>query len=111
MLTYDELNAMLKTRPTKKLANNTYLRREGDNLVIRLHATDILTYSPDGCITYDTGGWMTNTTKDRFNKYGPVHIYQVNWSWYFDMEDGSFYEYQDGMTLQPNDPWQERSAA
>ncbi len=73
-MNYEEARSLLvdargKERATKKLAHNTYLRREGSDFVIRLHATDIITYHADGSITLDSGGWQTVTTKDRFNRF------------------------------------------
>ncbi len=51
----------------KKVGNNTWLRRDGDSISMRLHATDIVTVNPDGKITLNSGGWRTPTTKGRMN--------------------------------------------
>lgn len=81
------------------IANNTvrYTRPDG-TVVIRLHHTDILMFSADGkeC-TYDTAGWKTVTTKDRFNRFGPVRVYSDRGQWY--MNGNKANPYHDGITL------------
>ena len=57
---------------SRKLANNTYLvRRDADEVVVRLHSTDVLTFFADGRIRVDTGGYHTITTVDRINAFLP----------------------------------------
>lgn len=73
-MTYHEADAQLNGRchEHRKLQNSTYLeRRPGSDIAVRLHQTDVLTFSPDGAITLDSGGWDTVTTKDRMNAYLP----------------------------------------
>lgn len=69
----------------KKVGNNTYLEdRQYPEVAIalRLHATDILTWYPDGRIKFDTGGWLTVTTKARMNEWaGPFGINSVRGVW------------------------------
>ncbi len=56
----------------RKLANNTVAIRRDDGIAVQLHKTDVLTFHSDReTVTYDTGGWLTVTTKDRFNTFGP----------------------------------------
>jgi hypothetical protein len=50
-----------------KLSHNTYVREDGDAIVVKFHATDIIRISPDGTVTLDTGGWRSVTTKQRMN--------------------------------------------
>lgn len=98
----------------RKIANNTTVeRREGDNIAVRLHATDVVTYHPDGSVTLDSGGWRTYTTKDRMNAFGPALVWQDQGEWevgiFRPREDGSRYygewidsaQYRDGMTIEP----------
>lgn len=71
-MNYQEADAKLQGRcsQSRKLANNTYLKRRwNDAIAVRLHATDILTFYPDGRIEVSTGGWDTVTTRDRINTY------------------------------------------
>jgi hypothetical protein len=70
-MNYTEAVKKLGTRDSRKLCNNTYLQRRVDgNIVVKLHATDVLIFRPDDSVEYQTGNWHTNTTKDRMNSYG-----------------------------------------
>lgn len=68
----------------KPIANNTraYRHPSGD-VVLRLHSTDILTFTSDGSVRYDASGWTTTTTKQRFNAYGPdgYRVYSDRGQW------------------------------
>jgi len=70
---YQQMSAQLTRRPRLKIDNNTYLLR-GDNgaIHVRLHQTNIVTYSPDGTATFNTGGWPTRTTRDRIDAWIPA---------------------------------------
>lgn len=81
--------ALLNGRQTKKLAPNTYARREVNGAVaIRYHGTDIVTVDPSGVVRVTNGGWKTSSTKERINwllgllgiKWG---ISQRAFSWYW----------------------------
>jgi hypothetical protein len=66
MFTYDSLAKYLGSRETKLIKRSqlqTSVRQEGDNLVIRLVDTDIMTYYPDRRISLYAGQWRTVTTK------------------------------------------------
>lgn len=54
---YAQADSLLTGRNAKsrKLANNTYLERHDDSIVIRLHNTDIVFYFPDGRIVFTSG--------------------------------------------------------
>jgi hypothetical protein len=98
-MNYTELNNELQGRckQSRKLANNTYAKRYDDCLAIRLHATDIITFYPDGRVIYNTNGWETVTTKQRLNEYGHrgIHVYQRRGNWY--INDGIIY--RDGIDV------------
>ena len=70
-MTYAEADQSLqgRNRESRKIANNTYLHREGEDIAIRLHNTDIVRFKPNGDIVLDSGGWLTVTTKQRMNEY------------------------------------------
>lgn len=75
--TYAEALALLGSKPSRKLENNTYLVRlmDGSNaLAVRLHRTNVVTYHADGRIELNTGTWYTVTTKDRIHKYTPASL-------------------------------------
>jgi hypothetical protein len=72
-MNYSSADAMLqgRCRESRKLGNNTYLLRGNDEIAVKLHATHVLTFFKNGSIRIATGGWNTNTTKDRINSYIP----------------------------------------
>lgn len=103
--THDTLAAMLATTRgpgrdrARKLGNNTYAeRRDDDAIAIRLHTTDVLTFYRDGRVTYDTGEWMTVTTKARMNTYGPAIVGSDRGVWTA-RYGGRDYAYADGLTV------------
>lgn len=76
----DYLTASLKLtgrcKDQRKLCNNTYLiRRSDEEIAVRLHATDVVTFHADGSIDIGTGGWNTVTTKDRINAYCAIRVW------------------------------------
>lgn len=80
---------LLAKRDSKKLANNTYLkRRENGDIAVMLHQTDIITLKPDYAVL-NSGGWRTVTTKARLNAYSLAGISQKQSVWY--LHDGSAY--------------------
>lgn len=83
MLTYTECKAKLGNRSSLKLANNTYLERCGSRQFgIYLHGTRVVTISANGTYTVTTGGYKTETTKDRINEFSPARIFQKNGEWF-----------------------------
>ena len=82
MKTYADALAKLNGRKSRKIANNTYLRKEeSGNIVVRLHSTDIITFTPDDLVTLNSGGWKTVTTKARMNEFSPFQIAQEKGVW------------------------------
>lgn len=120
---YEELDQFINQgrspREGRTLANNTRAeRRDRGEIAIRYHQTDILTFSPEGWVRYETGGWHTSTTKDRFNRFGVegVHIWQTNHVWFVGIRgrtnpgsqtiwEGNPLRYFDGMTFTPRDEY------
>lgn len=82
----------------KKIANNTYARLwHMGAVVIVLHDTAVVTFFPDGRVKLDSGGFQTQTTRDRMRACGvdigcAGGIVAVHWH-------GHSYAYRDGMTL------------
>lgn len=108
-MTYQEANAKLtgRNRDRRKLANNTYLERRGEEIAIRLHATDIMTFRQDGSTVLNSGGWKTVTTKSRMNEYLAYNYYiqQERGQWYI-VQRGVYSNklavYADGMVIHAN---------
>jgi len=103
---YADYDARLQGRNAtrRKIANNTYLeRREDGSIVVRLHATDVVTVYRDDTCMLNTGGWLTVTTKDRMNTYGPVSVHSVKGIWYVARWHAGRYEtlgrYFDGIRI------------
>ena len=59
-------------RDRRKVAHNTYAHRVADGVAIRLHATDVVTFTDAGTVRLDSGGWRTKTTRDRLHRYAPA---------------------------------------
>mgnify|MGYP001302721076 CR=1 FL=1 len=96
---YQRLDGKLR-RPTKKVANNTYLIRHDDRLAVRFHLTEIVTAYPDGRVVVNSGGWKPGgyqqapgwrmepgtTTMSRMNDWlcSGWRIYKLKheWFWY-----------------------------
>lgn len=117
---YADLDAKLTGRcsQSRKVANNTYLERrpEGD-IAVRLHATDVVTFHPDGTVTLNSGGWLTVTTKARINDYLPGGIvlssikgrwylvysghgeYDAEGNWHYVKSERPAVPYSDGVTI------------
>lgn len=47
-----------------------------------MHATDVVTYRPDGSAELNSGGWRTVTTKERINTFSPARVYSDKGRWY-----------------------------
>mgnify|MGYP005825807367 FL=1 len=92
MRTYQEATDRLGTRDSRKVGNNTYLVRRGDNIALRLHRTDVVTFQPDNSVVLDSGGWLTVTTKNRMNEV--VRVYSEKGKWY-----AEGIPYADGMVI------------
>jgi hypothetical protein len=74
-----------RTRPSRerrKIQNNTWVERRGDDIAIRLHATDVILFKANGHVVLDTGGYFTHTTKDRINGHGPIRVYSERGTWF-----------------------------
>jgi hypothetical protein len=109
MQSYTEADAVLtgRCRERRKVANNTWLERRGDDIAVRLHATDIVTYRADGAISLNTGGWFTVTTKARMCEFTPFVVGSNRGEWYV-VAQRNFAEpvpYRDGMTWHPDRGW------
>lgn len=105
MKTYQEAETTLKGRESRKLENNTYLkRRSADTIAVMLHATDVVTYHADGRIVLNTGGWKTVTTKDRITTYAPIRLWTERGVWYVSI-DGTWNKqatFENGLTIHAN---------
>lgn len=100
---YTTANTKLGSRDSRKVGNNTYLQRRGDgSIALKLHATDVLTFHADGRTVYQSGGYLTVTTKARMNEYGPLRLCTERGVWYVYPSPGNWdtrLVYADGLTV------------
>lgn len=92
-----------RSRDGKNIANNTRaVRREG-SIAIRLHGTDVVTYAPDGSLTFNTGGYNTLTTRDRMNTFSPngYRVWTVKGVPHVSSPTGKAFRLHDGITFGP----------
>lgn len=92
MTTYAELDALLmrngKPVPSRKVANNTYAQRlpsmVGNRIGIKFHDTFVVIYDENEGIRLDTGGWITQATCARINRFTPstITLYSIKGRWY-----------------------------
>jgi hypothetical protein len=87
IISYEAASEMLGKKDSKKIENNTYLVKTQDGFGIKLHNTIVVKILPHGLFSLHTGGYFTNTTKDRINNYAPVNIYSEKGDWYFGGRD------------------------
>lgn len=101
---YTEAREIAATR-RRKLAHNTYLEVREHEIGVRLHSTEIVTFTEDGRLVLNSGGWRTLTTKERMNRALPpgFGLHQERGVWYLaDQRNGVRYPYADGFTLHPD---------
>lgn len=108
-MNYEKANEILGSRDSKKIANNTYLVKDGwmpgtgnGNIALRLHNTNILVFRADGVVEVRTGGWRSVTTKSRINEYlpGPFSIFQKAGEWlWFCPSTKATYTFDEGDTV------------
>ena len=112
-MTYTKAQEKLGAKDRRKLENNTYLERRGENIIaVKLHGTDVVTLHSDGRTVLNSGGWRTITTKDRINKYHGdiggfhVHLVQEKSQWFvvvlnaaYDWDTAKRYIFKDGFTF------------
>lgn len=75
-------------------SNTLMIHYKDGRKAVRYHTTDIVTEMND-VITLNSGGWKTNTTKDRINQFlrhfdVPFYIQQKNHQWF--IAEGVFYD-------------------
>lgn len=85
----------------KKIANHTYLVRDGKTIHVKFYDTNIISFFPNGSYQLTTGGWRTATTAERMRRF--LHHGIV---WFKDKalilttQRGHFY-FKDGIRVSP----------
>lgn len=81
-------------KSSRKVAKNSVeIYYEDGTRAIRLHDTDVVTFDGEKII-FNSGGWRTNTTKERMSQFSPFFMRQEDGVWYI---NGHYY--YDGITL------------
>jgi len=70
---------------SKFIGNNTLeIQYKDGSKAVRLHNTDVITFTANDTIILNSGGWKTPTTKSRISANLPRgwNLYQHNYKWY-----------------------------
>ena len=99
----EQLNGLTGFVSARKVAHNTIERTLTDGTrVVRLHLTDIVTFSPDGSVTLNSGGFKSLTTKERMNRYLPSgwSLWAERGCWYLcNRAEDKRFVFADGITI------------
>ena len=89
------------TRPIAERRKQHFnIRKHGESIIVRLHRTDIITYTPDNRVTLNMGGYNTISTRAAISAVAGVDITIANnCSWVQDY-DHKHYPYKDNMQLE-----------
>ncbi len=68
-------------------ANTTVINHSNGATSVILYKTEVVMFKPDGYITLDSGGWKTDTTRNRMNQASNqfnlgYRVYQKEGAWY-----------------------------
>jgi len=99
-LNYASALQHLESRRSNRIDYNTFLEYGNDNtIIIRLYATAIVRFFPDGAIQLSTGGWDTPTTRDRIDQsVEGVYLHVEKGDLYFN-SNGTEYFFHDGVII------------
>ncbi len=98
--TYQDVVNFMIGKQSRHIGNNTTIDARGNGVFdVRLHRRVIVTYMPEEIHVY-SGGYQSNTTKDRLNRLLPTRVWQKDFVWYI----GTDTSFEDGMTI----PWSAR---
>lgn len=104
-MNFAELDKLLGSRAKRNMphAKATVMRREGDEIVVRYHETDVARLRANGDVVLNSGGWMTSTTKGRLNEFvaGAFNIWADKGLWTVHPKTGrrASVPFADGMTV------------
>lgn len=81
-----------RRKDRKKIANHTYLIRDGEQIHIRYHHTNIITLLPNSHQILRSGGWHSMSTKRRLQQWAYVNFYDgwrvLDFPWREEVEIG-----------------------
>lgn len=83
--------------------------KRGDEYIVRLYSTDIVTYFPDGSVFVSTGGWSTPSTRAAISAMSPLSAWSSKGDTAVAVRSGSYVRSQqafllhrDGLLFKPN---------
>jgi hypothetical protein len=88
-----------RTKQHFNIRTQTNALTDKTSIIVRLHSTDIVTYTPDNRIVLDMGRWNTNSTRAAIHAVTGVTIQGTNPVWVQDY-DHKYYLYKDNMQLE-----------
>jgi len=98
-MNYLAATSLLGSKDTYKLKPNTTLFKEDEFIALRLYATPIIKFFPDGSIKVRNGGYQTRITQDRLNEYlGNAQISTRDGGWIITIRFKE-YIFEDGMVI------------
>jgi hypothetical protein len=100
---YKAAKAKLGNRDSIKISYSCKLEPRPDNkIAVKMHATDIITFHPNGKAVVDIGNWFTVTTKARLNDFLPFgRVYSIKGEWFVYYKD-AHYPFANGMVFHPS---------
>ena len=88
------------TRPIAERRKQHFnIRKHGESIIVRLHSTDIITYTPDNRVTLNVGGYNTISTRAAIRAVAGVTMDGNSPLWVQDY-DHKYYLYKDNMQLE-----------
>ena len=88
------------TRPIAERTKQHFnIRKHGDAIIVRLHRTDIITYTPDNRVTLNVGGYNSISTRAAIRAVAGVTMDGNSPLWVQDY-DHKYYLYKDNMQLE-----------
>lgn len=95
-------HGLLKNPKLRQKGNTKVTEGPGKQLVVRLHATDILQILANGDVQLDSGGWKTVTTKRRMNEAADelglgFNVYAKKGEWFVESYEVGVIPFFDGM--------------
>jgi len=100
---YNEARTILNDKSERNLRGkrSTRLIVDGNDIHLRYHSTNVVTFHNDGSMTLRNGGWQSKTTKERINEVlgGYGRVFQRDWNWYLSLRDCREISFENGMKI------------
>jgi hypothetical protein len=99
-----------KTKEGRTMAQQHHLGTRATNVstregttYVRYHATDVVAFNQT-TITLRSGGWRTQTTKNRMNQAASQFdlgftVFQKDFDWFVDLPNGKRVDFAEGMQI------------